>query len=101
MILTLPNTLSILEGIEKVRGIFPRIFIDRVKCDYLIKCLLEYSSEWDDKAKVFRNRPTHNWASHAADAFRMMVLALDRLKGPGGGMTKDRLTELRKAHGVY
>ncbi|MHA1401137.1 MAG: hypothetical protein ACTSQE_12380 [Candidatus Heimdallarchaeaceae archaeon] len=95
------NTLSVLEGIEKVRGIFPRIFIDKDKCDYLIKCLLEYHSEWDDKSKIFRNRPLHNWASHTCDAVRMMAISLDRLKGPGGGMSSEELKALRRKAGIY
>jgi len=54
-----------MEGIEKVRGIFHRVFIDSEKCSYLIKCLLQYHSEWDDNSKVFRDRPKHDWSSHS------------------------------------
>lgn len=92
------NKLTLLEGIEKTRGIFPRIYIDAEKCDYLIKCLLEYHAEWDDNAKVFRNRPLHNWASHSVDAFRYMVLALDNLRSPSNSMTKEKLRDMKRKY---
>lgn len=97
----LENKLSVMEGIEKVRGIFPRIFIDKEKCGYLIKCLLQYHSEWDDRAKIFRNRPKHDWSSHSCDAFRYMCLALDVMRTPANTMTKEKLKELRQEVGIY
>jgi hypothetical protein len=90
------NKLTLLEGIEKIRGIFSRIYIDEDKCDYLIKCLGEYHSEWDDNAKIFRNRPLHNWASHSTDAFRYMCLALDNLRSPSNSMSKEKLRDMKR-----
>ena len=29
---------------------------------------------WDDRLKVFKDQPKHNWASHAADAFGYMAV---------------------------
>ena len=57
----LKREMRIMDGIERTRGIFPRMFIDREKCEYLVKCLLQYHSEWDERAQVFRNRPKHDW----------------------------------------
>jgi hypothetical protein len=34
-----------------------------------------YRREWDSDKKVFRDRPLHDWTSHAADAARYMALA--------------------------
>jgi len=96
----LPNDATILEGIEKVRGLFPRIYIDKEKCTHLIKCLLQYHSEWDDNSKVFRNRPKHDWSSHSADAFRYMVLAVNSLSAFNAGMSKEKLRELRRNAGI-
>jgi hypothetical protein len=31
--------------------------------------LREYCRDWDDRLKVFKDSPKHNWASHAADSF--------------------------------
>jgi hypothetical protein len=97
----IPNKISVLEGIEKVRGIFPRLFIDREKCAHLIKCLLEYHAEWDDHSKVFRGRPDHSWASHACDGIRYMCLAQEFMGSPSGGLSKEQLQEMRRKHGNY
>lgn len=89
---------SILEGIEKARGIFPRLYMDKEKCAYLKKCLLDYHAEWDERAKVYRNRPAHNWASHSADCFRYMVLALEDLRTPSNTMSKEKLREMKRKY---
>ena len=64
-----PN-LSIEDGINSVRTVFNRLWIDKVKCDRAISGLKNYKKEWDEKNKVFRNNPKHDWASHPADALR-------------------------------
>jgi phage terminase large subunit len=49
-----------------------------VKCERGIDALKLYRSEWDDKLNALKPRPVHDWASHAADAFRYLALTLDR-----------------------
>ena len=34
----------------------------------------QYRKEFDEKNKVFRVRPLHDWTSHAADAFRYFAV---------------------------
>ncbi|MFQ5685074.1 MAG: hypothetical protein ACE5GV_00290 [Candidatus Scalindua sp.] len=95
----LDNKFSIMEGIEIVRGLMPRMFIDATKCEYLIKCLLQYHSEWNEKAKVFRNRPKHDYSSHSADCLRYVCLAQEFVGNTPGGMTKEKLQRMRRKHG--
>ena len=83
-----------LHGIEKVRGAFPRMYFDKEKTEYLVKCLQQYHSEYDEKALVFRNRPAHDWSSHMADAFRYLVASLEHLT-TGHSMTAEDLARLR------
>lgn len=85
---------SIIEGIEKVRGYFPRFYLDKEKCDYLVRCLLQYHADYDEKWNVFKNIPRHDWSSHAADALRYMVQALAELMTPD--MSKEELNKLKK-----
>ena len=66
---------KIMDGINAVRVSFPRIRIDAVKCKFGLEALRQYRTEYDEKAKVFRNNPKHDWTSHYADAFRYMALA--------------------------
>lgn len=94
----LERQFSVLEGIEKVRGAFPRFFIDKTKCDYLIRCLLQYHSDFDEKTHVHRNNPCHDWSSHYCDALRGMVQSLDQLSM--GGMSKEKLDRLKREAGT-
>lgn len=40
-----------------------------------LEALRQYQQEYDEKARVFKTTPKHNWASHPADAFRYLALA--------------------------
>lgn len=71
---------SIEDGIHSARMIFSRCYFDTEKCARGIECLRQYRREWDEKAKVFRQRPLHDWTSHAADAFRYLAMGLPRIK---------------------
>ena len=74
------SDMSVEDGIEAVRSIFARMWIDDVKCALLIKALENYRQEYDAKKKIYNSRPLHNWASHAADAVRYLALSLPRTK---------------------
>lgn len=67
--------IRVLDGIETVRGMFNRFWIDEKKCKELLVSLENYSCEFDNKAKVFVNYPKHNRFSHFADAFKYMCIA--------------------------
>ena len=58
------------DGINAVRMIFPRLWIDRTRCKRGLEALRNYRREYDKKAKDYRPRPMHNWASHGSDALR-------------------------------
>lgn len=62
--------LPIDDGIDACRNLFGRCWFDKIKCDRGINSLSSYHKEWDDKNKVYKNHPEHDWASHGADAFR-------------------------------
>jgi hypothetical protein len=67
--------LNVADGIQAVRSIFNRLWIDSEKCRRLLDALSNYRRDWDDKKKVFKDKPLHDWASNPADAFRYMALA--------------------------
>ena len=62
------------DGIEAVRALLPRCTFDEGGCDYGLEALMAYERTWDDRLKRFRDTPLHNWASHGADAFRMLAV---------------------------
>lgn len=77
--ITLPTLkLRLEDGIEAVRGIFPRIWIDESNCKQLIKCLENYRKEFDDRLETYKERPRHDKYSHGADAFRYLAIAVKR-----------------------
>ena len=71
---------SIEDGIESARSAFSKIWIDEKMCAQLIRSLENYRQEYDDKKKVYKSIPLHNWASHAADAFRYLCISLPKTR---------------------
>jgi phage terminase large subunit len=69
--------LSIADGINAVRSKLPRCFFDKMRTDKGLKALRSYAYEYDEDNKVFRQTPKHNWASHAASAFRYYAVMPD------------------------
>ncbi len=65
-------------GINAARLLLPRCYFDARECEYGIEALKMYQTEWDEKNKVFKSTPKHDWASHGADAFRYLAIALDK-----------------------
>jgi len=61
---------SVDDGISAVRSMLPKCWFDKDNCRHLLECLRQYRTEYDDKLQVFRNKPLHDWSSHAADAMR-------------------------------
>ena len=66
------------DGINAVRVFIPKCWFHAAKCARGIDALKLYRSEYDEKLQVLRPRPVHDWASHAADAFRYLAMSLDR-----------------------
>lgn len=77
------------DGIERVRTVLPRCWFDAVKCRRGLDALQQYRTEYDDKAKIFRNRPLHDWTSHAADSFRYLAMGLRAVKAAGATAKND------------
>lgn len=60
--------------------ILPRCWFDEEKCANGISSLDNYKKEWNDRHGCWSSRPLHNFASHGADAFRMMAVGLSKLQ---------------------
>jgi len=65
-----------LDGIERVRTVLPKCYIDEVKCAKLIRCLENYRREFDTKRNVHLDKPIHDEWSHGADAFRYLAQSI-------------------------
>ena len=63
---------NVADGIDCVRQLVKIMYIDK-KCQYLKKCLKNYSKERDAVKQVWRNKPKEDEWSHGADAIRMFA----------------------------
>jgi phage terminase large subunit len=70
--------LSLVDGINAGRTIFPNCYFDKEKCADGIQALRHYRYELveDPIKKIFTRTPVHDWTSHAADAFRYSAIAV-------------------------
>lgn len=66
---------SVADGINAVRLILPRCWFDK-KAERGVEALRNYRREWDEKRKVFHDRPLHDWCSHGSDGFRYLALGM-------------------------
>jgi len=67
---------SVDDGINAARITLPRCWFDAEKCRHGLEALRQYRREFDEKLKVFKQRPLHDWASHGADAFRYLAVGI-------------------------
>lgn len=75
------------DGINAVRTILPCCYFDQTRCEQGLQSLWGYQREWDDVRQTFKDKPLHDWASHAADSFRYLALGF-RPPRRGGGIIK-------------
>lgn len=68
--------LSVEDGIEAVRQIFPRCWFDAAGCNGLLLALRQYRRDENRLTGVLKQHPYHGPESHYADAERMMALAV-------------------------
>jgi phage terminase large subunit len=66
--------MPVIDGIEAVRRALPRCWFDRQGTLKGRDSLALYRSEYDEKRRVLSRNPVHDWTSHAADAFRYLIV---------------------------
>lgn len=75
-----PN-IGVKDGIDALRLLIPRLWIDAKKCALGLDALKQYREKIDEKRGISFG-PLHNWTSHAADAARYMAVALQQPAQP-------------------
>lgn len=66
------------DGINAVRMRFNQLWFDEKKCAQFLNAVKQYRKEWDEKRNEFKNKPYHDWTSHAADMFRYWAVTEKR-----------------------
>jgi hypothetical protein len=93
---TIAPDLALIDGIDAARNLLNRCWFDEAKCVSGIKTLESYKKEWNDRYGCWGSKPLHNFASHGADAFRMMAVSLNKLSSKG--LTPEEWKSLRNRH---
>lgn len=66
--------LGVDDGIQAARSLLATCWFDAEKCAHGIEALRAYHREFDDNNRVWKGRPSHDWSSHSADAFRYLAV---------------------------
>ena len=83
------------EGVECVRGYFPRFWIDEKKCSHVIKALENYHKEYDEKNKVYKQKPKHDKWSHCCDSIRYCCIGIKDVLESNKGPSDEEVERLR------
>ena len=74
--------LSVQDGIAAVRLIFSKCWFDREECADGLQSMRHYRYAYDEKLQAYDRIPLHDWASHDADAFRTLAVAIEEMARP-------------------
>lgn len=80
---------DVVPGIDAVRNLLSRCWLDAQACVDGIKALDTYKKEWNDRLGCWGANPLHTGASHGADAFRYLANGMPFLVG--GEDVKERM----------
>jgi phage terminase large subunit len=71
------KNIKVSEGINAARMIFDRCYFDRTKTEEGLDALRNYKYMWNEDKQEFTRDPLHDWASHGADAWRYVAVAIN------------------------
>lgn len=74
-LVTVPRTASVWIGINHAHELFPALSFRSPHCDKGLEALSCYRKRTEGEGALSTEEPVHDWASHPADAFRMMAEA--------------------------
>lgn len=95
------DKLGIEDGITAGRIAWNRLYVDEAKCGRFLDAIAQYQKEFDDKTQMYKERPKHDWTSHAADVHRYMAQAESEFSNQVSYQELERVesTRLRKHSG--
>tara|TARA_R100001594_G_scaffold110172_3_gene144916 strand:+ start:853 stop:2130 length:1278 start_codon:yes stop_codon:yes gene_type:complete len=68
--------LNLEDGIHSLKMILPRCWFNVETTQPLINALRQYHRKYNDKMKMFSNKPVRDWSSHACDSARYMAMSI-------------------------
>jgi len=97
---------NVMDGINAARVTIASSWFDSEKCRDGLEMLRAYRADYDERTKVFHNRPRHDFSSHGADSFRYLSMAWREMQpekppGPPKRDSWDRAFERALSGGDY
>lgn len=83
--ITVLTRADVATGIERVRRMIPQLWIDGVKCNYVLTGFQNYSKQWDEKLGVWKDKPLHDEWSNPMDMVRYYAMYIGSLLDEGQG----------------
>lgn len=80
---TVVADIGVNEGIDAARNVLNRCWFDEIKCAKGIITIESYKKQWNDRHGCWSSQPLHNFASHGADAFRILSVGIGKLVSKG------------------
>lgn len=74
---TIVPAANILDGINATRRMLDHAFIDCDRGFRGLECLRNYRREYDERLKIWKTNPLHDWSSNGADAIRTFAVGHD------------------------
>lgn len=71
--------IGVQNGIDAGRTLFQKLWVDKDKCREWLNLIPQYTKEYDEDKKIFKDRPFHDWTSHGADEYRYAAVVIDEM----------------------
>ena len=71
--------MDLMDGIDRGRAFFRKLWADKENCDLWLKAIPQYTKDYDEENKKYRDTPRHDWTSHAADEHRYAATIEDQM----------------------
>jgi len=98
VLFTITPDIGVIEGVDAARNILLRCWFDEEKCSKGVSALENYRKVWNEQLGCWSSNPLHNFASHGADAFRMLSVGIGLLSSKG--LTSEEWKSLRAKYMV-
>jgi len=94
--------MSVDDGIDAAKRMFNRLWIDEKNCQLFLDYIGQYRREWQEKKGIFKDKPLHDFTSHAADVLRYAAIVENKMVNVDFSredfLRVQRIREQRKKH---
>lgn len=67
------KNIGLIDGINAAKVLLGKIYINE-RLEFFLDALSQYKYEYDDKLDKYKDKPTHDWTSHACDQLRYFAV---------------------------